>query len=179
MPPLARIRLRRVVGDRDRLDSAVTALARCSRATVTGQGWGMHRLVQAVVDQALSRRQQRRWATVAVRLMRVAFPTDFNNPATWPRYAELLPHVLAVTETAETLGIQGESTTWLLTVAGNYLWRRAELPEAATLHERALAIREARLGADHPTPPPASTTSPASWPTRATWTAPAACTSAP
>jgi tetratricopeptide repeat protein len=34
--------------------------------------------------------------------------------------------------------------------SGRYLWKRAELTEAAALLERALAIRERRLGPNHP-----------------------------
>jgi tetratricopeptide (TPR) repeat protein len=143
-------RLRHVVGDRDPLDQAVAALERFSLVTVTTQGWGMHRLVQAVVRQGLGRRQARRWATVAVRLLGEAFPFDSDDPGTWPVCAELLPHVLAVTETAQTLGIQHQATALLLDRTASYLWRRAELPEAAALHQRALAIRETYLGADHP-----------------------------
>jgi tetratricopeptide (TPR) repeat protein len=143
-------RLRRVVADRNRLDQAVAALAQFSLLTIATPGWGVHRLVQAVVRQWLGRRQARRWARIAVRLLAAAFPDDFNDPATWPVCAELLPHALVVTETAQTLGIQPRATTLVLNQAGGYLHRRAELADACALYERALAIREARRGPNHP-----------------------------
>ncbi len=143
-------RLRRVVGDRDSLHRAVAALERFSLVTIAEQGWGVHRLVQAVLRQGLSRRQVRRWATVAVRLLARAFPDDFADPATWPTCAELLPHVLAVTKTAEALGIERQATARVLNDAAGYLWRRAELAEATALVERALAIDEAAYGPNHP-----------------------------
>jgi hypothetical protein len=49
---------------------------------------------------------------------------------------------------------------------------QGDLDGARPLVECALDIYKARLGADHPTPPLASATSPASCTSRATWTAP-------
>ncbi len=149
-PALLPQRLRQAVGDRDSLDRAVAALERFSLVTVAERGWGVHRLVQAVVRQGLGRRQVRRWATIAVRLLAEAFPNDIEDPAAWPTCAALLPHALAMTETAEALGIEHQATALVLNRAAGYLWKRAELVEATALLERTLAIREARLGADHP-----------------------------
>ena len=66
-----------------------------------------------------------------------------------------------------------EATAWLLNEAGQYYWGNALIiNRRAGLLERAVAIREARLGVDHPAPRPASTTSPTFCTPRATWTAP-------
>jgi tetratricopeptide (TPR) repeat protein len=58
-------------------------------------------------------------------------------------------HALAVTGHAEALDFDLEAVGWLLNEAGLYLWQRADHRHARALFERALSIREARLGADH------------------------------
>ena len=76
-------------------------------------------------------------------------------PADWPRWALLLPHVLAA---AGHLGSAGEQPgpqmlddgSWLLDRAGTFLQVHARLADARPLLERALAIDEAAYGPDHP-----------------------------
>jgi Tfp pilus assembly protein PilF len=109
----------------------------------------MHRLLQQVIRDDLDPDQQSPAAT-ALRLIRAASPNEHTNPDAWPSYAVLLPHVLAVTGHAEALAIDPEITAWLLNGVGLYLWQRADHRQARRLFERALAIREARLGPDHP-----------------------------
>jgi tetratricopeptide (TPR) repeat protein len=135
--------LRWVAADQARFARAVAPLDRFSLVTASKQGIVVHRLVQAVVRQALGRWRTRRWAGVAVRLVDEAFPSDSQNPLTWPICAELLPHALTVTETTQALGIYREDTRSVLTKAGSYLWGRTELDQAKALFERALAIDEA------------------------------------
>ena len=72
------------------------------------------------------------------------------GPRHRPAYARLLSHVFAVTNRAEALAIDPDTTAWLLSDTGLYLWQRAEHEQARRLFERSLAIREARQGPDHP-----------------------------
>jgi tetratricopeptide (TPR) repeat protein len=111
----------------------------------------VHRLVQAVIRSQLEPEQERSWAAAALALVRAAFPARLGDPDAWPVYARLLPHALAVADYAEALDIQSEPATWLLREAGLYLWQRADYSQARVLHERAVALDEARLGSDHPT----------------------------
>jgi tetratricopeptide (TPR) repeat protein len=76
-------------------------------------------------------------------------------PEDWPRWAVLLPHVLAATGHFEPLAGPREQsgapeTSWLLDRAATYLQVHARLGEALPLAERALAITEAAYGPDHP-----------------------------
>jgi tetratricopeptide (TPR) repeat protein len=66
-------------------------------------------------------------------------------------YARTLPHALAATEHAAQLGVEPLTTARLLENAADYPHGRARYADARRLHERALAIREAHLGSDHPT----------------------------
>ena len=76
-------------------------------------------------------------------------------PEDWPRWAVLLPHVLAATSHFNPLpGPQDQpgrdDDSWLLDRAAAYLQVHARLAEARPLAERALAITEAAHGPDHP-----------------------------
>jgi tetratricopeptide (TPR) repeat protein len=140
-----------LAGDPFALDEAIAAVRRFGLVKASERTLVMHRLVQQVIRDRLDHDQQHRRAAVALRLISAAFPADHADPDAWPAYAWLLPHALAVTGHTEALGVDSERAAWLLTKAGLYLWQRADHQQARGLHERALAIYEARLGADHPT----------------------------
>jgi tetratricopeptide (TPR) repeat protein len=81
--------------------------------------------------------------------------TVMGAPQDWPRWAVLLPHVLAATGHFEHLPGPREQpgtaeVSWLLDRAAAYLQVYARLGEARPLAERALAIAEAAYGPDHP-----------------------------
>jgi Tetratricopeptide repeat len=81
--------------------------------------------------------------------------TVMGAPEDWPRWAVLLPHVLAATTRFAPLPGPGEQpgrtdTAWLLDRAATYLQVHARLGEARPLAERALSITEAAYGPDHP-----------------------------
>jgi tetratricopeptide (TPR) repeat protein len=131
------------------LDEAIGALRRFALLKASEQVLSAHRLVQQVTRDQLDATEQRRQVAVALRLVRAAFPTEHRNPDVWPAYARLLPHALAVIGHSQPLEVEPGLAAWLLNQAGLYLWQRADHPQALTLHERALTIREARLGPDH------------------------------
>jgi Tetratricopeptide repeat/NB-ARC domain len=143
-------RLVATVADPLAYQQTIAALRRYSLVKTSTDSLSVHRLVQAVVRQQLDHDEQHRWASVALHLIRAAFPTKPLDPAAWPAYARLLPHALAVTGHATTLGVDPETTAWLLAEAGRYVYERADYPQARTLQQRALTIRQAHLGADHP-----------------------------
>src|SRR6266508_6547966 len=143
-------RLAATVADPLGYQTTIAALRRYSLVKTGTDSLSVHRLVQAVVRQRLDPDQQHRWASVAVHLVRAAFPTQVLDPATWPAYARLLPHALAVIGHVTTLDVAPETTAWLLAEAGAFLTQRGDYPQARKLQVRALAIREARLGPDHP-----------------------------
>jgi tetratricopeptide (TPR) repeat protein len=93
---------------------------------------------------------------VALRLLYADAPAEIaHDPRTWPRWAALLPHVLAATahldrEPAPAAELLAD-TSWLLDLAGTYLLVHARLDDALTLFERALTINETTYGPNHPT----------------------------
>src|SRR6266566_671296 len=89
-------------------------------------------------------------------LLRADAPGEIMGaPQDWPRWAVLLPHVLAATGHLDSgAGQHGPEMmadgSWLLDRAGTYLQVHARFADAKALLERALAIDEAAHGPDHP-----------------------------
>jgi tetratricopeptide (TPR) repeat protein len=132
------------------LQEAVAGLYRYSLVDRDQAGLRMHRLVQAVVRTYLTPQERDAGAELAVRLLGEAFPTQLEEPATWPRCAQLLPHLLAATDHAMSQPAAGAAAGSLLNRATEYLGRRVELRAARAAAERALIITEAAYGPDHP-----------------------------
>jgi tetratricopeptide (TPR) repeat protein len=139
-----------VLADAMALDEAIGGLRRFGLLKASPEVVAVHRLVQQVIRDRLDPEGRHRLVAVALRLLQAAFPNAHDDPDAWPAYAELLPHALAVTGHAQELDLEPESTADLLTQAGMYLWQRADYRQARTLLERALGIREKRLGPNHP-----------------------------
>src|ERR1700677_672409 len=86
-------------------------------------------------------------------LLRADAPRQIMGaPQAWPRWAVLLPHVLAATShfNIQRQDAGGADAAGLLDSAAAYLQVHARLAEARPLAERALAIDEAAYGPDHP-----------------------------
>jgi len=92
---------------------------------------------------------------VALALLRADAPGQIMSaPQDWPRWAVLLPHVLAATGYLDSSADQHRPNTmadasWLLNRAGAYLQVHARFTDAKGLLERALAIDEAAYGPSH------------------------------
>jgi tetratricopeptide (TPR) repeat protein len=134
------------------MNQAIAALLQYSLIEKTEDALSVHRLVQAVARARLPKKARSTWAGAAVQIVDGAFPSgdDPQDVRTWPVCARLLPHALAAAGHAEALHVASEATGRLLNQAGLYLWGRAEFDEAKAALERALAIFEKVLGADHP-----------------------------
>jgi tetratricopeptide (TPR) repeat protein len=143
-------KLGRAARDELALGNAMAALYRYSLVDRDQAGLRVHRLVQAVVRDHLTQRERDAWAELAVRLLSEAFPTQLREPGTWPRCAQLIPHVLAAADHTTTQPAAAAAAGSLLNRATEYLGRRAELRAARGACERALAIIEAAYGPDHP-----------------------------
>ena len=121
-------------------------------ARVDTDGLQVHRLVQAILrDSPVSAPTNNDMTTVARRLLHGAAPADpGKDPASWPAWRELLPHVLAVTEITRDAGPNSRDLPWLLDNAGTYLLARGEPRPARALCERAHRLYQDLLGELHP-----------------------------
>jgi tetratricopeptide (TPR) repeat protein len=154
----------------------VTALADYSLAKRTPAGLQVHRLVQTALRAQYPVSEDRPQRTglmplqvpgqppwqaggplaVALRMLFADVPERIMGaPEAWPRWAVLLPHVLAAAahfdQTSSPNADVTAETPWLLHHAGAYLLVHGSPGDAKPLLERALAIDEAAHGPDHPT----------------------------
>jgi tetratricopeptide (TPR) repeat protein len=117
------------------------------------EGLSVHRLVQLVVRDSVKTDDARKtWGEVAVRLVAHGFPAEADMLAdmrTWPVCARLLPHALAAAAHAEALRAAADTTATLWHQVGRYLHGQAQFTAARTAFERAQAIQEQTLGAQH------------------------------
>ncbi len=127
-------------------------LRRRALARVGPDSLEVHRLVQAVLrDGAISISGEGDMTMVARRLLRDAVPADpWNNPASWPVWRQLLPHVLTVTDPARGADPDHNDLPWLLDRAAIYLVTRGEPQPARALFERVYQLNRDALGDDHP-----------------------------
>ncbi|MGR6967876.1 FxSxx-COOH system tetratricopeptide repeat protein [Geodermatophilus sp. URMC 61] len=87
--------LRDAAADADDLADTVGALVGYSLARRSPDGFELHRLVQAVVRQQLPPDRRQATAEQVLALLAAAHPGDPEDPARWPAYAAIAPHVLA------------------------------------------------------------------------------------
>jgi tetratricopeptide (TPR) repeat protein len=84
----------RVVADRRTRGRVLSALHQHGLARVAGGSLHLHRLTQAVLKDQLSTEKRAAAARNASVLLAAASPGSSGDPAAWPRWPDLLPHLL-------------------------------------------------------------------------------------
>jgi tetratricopeptide (TPR) repeat protein len=107
----------------------------------------VHRLVQAVMQDAMPEQERNQWTQRAVATLNAIFP-DVRNEA-WGECERLISHVLLCANVT-TDQADNQELAALLRKAAYYLYRRAQYELAEPLYQRALTISEQALGASHP-----------------------------
>ncbi len=119
-------------------------LARQSLVRIDTRGLVMHRLTQAILrDRLTSDEAATRERTEAI--LAAADPGDPPNPVTWPRWAQLMPHLL-------TADLAATNSPGLRRVACNACWYLMARGDTRTAHDLAARLRQHwrdRLGDDH------------------------------
>jgi hypothetical protein len=135
--------------DRARL---ARTLADRGLALVDGESVQLHRVPAAhlVRRSADDRPDGAGWPVWAVRLLRAAVPPDPDDPASWPGWRRLMPHVLAATDPRRALDDVAVEVGWLLHHAARFLQARGEQESARALLEDAHDLYRRRLGPDDP-----------------------------
>jgi tetratricopeptide (TPR) repeat protein/transcriptional regulator with XRE-family HTH domain len=128
------------------LDDAIGILRRYSllRRNPETKMLTIHRLVQTVLKDAMTKETHYTWAERCVRVVSRAFPeAEF---ATWSTCQQYLPHALVAAELIEQWDMQFPEAAQLLERAGTYLLDHAQFAQAEPLYRRALSIREVVYG---------------------------------
>jgi tetratricopeptide (TPR) repeat protein len=142
------------LADPPALQGAVGRLAAYSMLTADAGTLAMHRLVQAVTRTPDPDDPHRRPQAVddardqATRQLADAVP-DWQDPAQWPAWRMLLPHIDALASHAPP-DTDTEETAYLLNQAGMFLEYQGQVARAAGHLHRAFADRQRVLGEDHP-----------------------------
>jgi tetratricopeptide (TPR) repeat protein/transcriptional regulator with XRE-family HTH domain len=106
----------------------------------------LHRLVQAVLRDAMDASERQCWAERTIRAVHGVLPAvEHSN---WLQWERVLAHALACTEWIEQLGVHVSETTELLHQTGWYLTKRARYGKAEPLLEGAYRISGQEQGAE-------------------------------
>lgn len=114
------------------------------------QTLSMHRLVQAVLLDAMTDDEQKQWSRRVMAAVEAAFPDVLPSTeyATWQRGERLLPHALLCLQRPG--GPESRVLASLAYKAAQYLRARGRYTEAEPLYQRALRVYERLLGPEHP-----------------------------
>ncbi len=107
----------------------------------------MHRLVQAVVRDALDAPDRQHWVERAIRAVHAGLPSVEH--ANWPQWERLLAHAQACASWMDSQEIHLQEAAEILQQTGWYLIERARYSEAEPLLERAYQMSEQGQGAEH------------------------------
>ncbi len=137
------------------LATALGDLAAYNMITLGPETISVHRLVQAVArtpDPSDPHRQPTSIDTaryVATTLLNLTAPVDTSDPAGWPTWRSLLPHIDALAEHTDP-ATDIARTSFLLDRAAWFLREQGAITRAITYYQRALAIGERVHGPNHP-----------------------------
>ena len=137
------------VADFDEMTMAelLQPLARYSliRFDATLRTYGMHRLVQQVMRDAIARPQIRGYVERPVAALDATFPD--GEVEQWEQCDRLVPHVVAIADWLEAFDVSAARASHLLQQAGWYLSERGRYHEGALLLRHAVAVGERAHGA--------------------------------
>ncbi|WBC09463.1 FxSxx-COOH system tetratricopeptide repeat protein [Micromonospora sp. WMMA1947] len=113
-------------------------------AGTSHDGIQIHRLIQAVVRDRIDDRHLTLIRGQVATVLAAAVPNDTNDPASWPLWSTLAPHIIAIDPTTTTMDQLREAACQLML----YLLRRGEHQPALLLAERLHRHWHERLGPD-------------------------------
>jgi|SRR5450755_3774146 tetratricopeptide (TPR) repeat protein len=141
--------LEATANDAYELNRAIGELRKYSlvRRNPDGTTLSLHRLVQAVLIDAMDEQTQRQWAERTVLAVNEAFPAvDFTL---WQDCQRYLPHAQRCFALIQQWSMTFPEAAELLNKVGRFLEENGQYTEAAPFLELALAIREQTLGPEH------------------------------
>jgi hypothetical protein len=123
----------------------VARLTRQSLARVDQRGLVLHRLTQAILRDRLTIDQAAAARGCSEAILAAADPGDMGNPVTWPRWAQLMPHLLSA-------GLAATDRRELRWMACDACWYLLARGDTRTAHVLAADLHQQwrdRLGDDH------------------------------
>jgi hypothetical protein len=143
-----------VVADPLAMAVAVARVRQRAMARISADTVQVHRVPAAFLRQSVRHPVHEPadgWGAIAVRLLRAAVPPKpWSDEKVWPKWRQLLPHVLAVADARRSLDLVSDEVLWLVGKAATFLHASGENARSRPLYERAHRETRERLGADHP-----------------------------
>ncbi|MEU6796436.1 FxSxx-COOH system tetratricopeptide repeat protein, partial [Nonomuraea wenchangensis] len=153
--PIPRILLDGLDTEPSEVQHALGELAAYNMITLDSETITVHRLVQAVARTPGSEDPHRRPADIdtargqAIDLLSDALPATYSEPADWPAWRTLLPHITALAEHTPP-DADTTATAWLINRVGLFLGNQGAIHRAIDCFKRVCAAHERVLGGDHP-----------------------------
>jgi tetratricopeptide (TPR) repeat protein len=132
------------------IEKALVELDRFSLIRLTPETASVHRLLQAVEQDALGKEERTRWLEWAVRLFNAFAPGSPYDARTWGVWIPLSPHAEMLIEHTKRYGVEGLPSAAMGNQFGEFLCARGRYAKADSLCQRVLALREKALGPEHP-----------------------------
>jgi len=141
--------LQSLIANQTRFNEAIKELLTYSliQRDRTSKTLSIHRLVQAVIKDEMSKTQQAQQAEYVVRMISHLLP--FNEVAPWTRSQRYLSHALLAVEYIRQSTFTFNDARTLLNATGIYFQSRGQYGEAEPLLQKSRAITEKHLGPDH------------------------------
>lgn len=147
LPPV----LGSIAADPDRLADLVARPRAFSLVTTSGDGFSMHRLVQATLRDSLQPAEQKQWAGTAILWLDYVLPKQVADFRLWSRTGRLIGHALAAAGHGVAITVESQAVLKLLDRGATYLMNAGGQPaEIAAAREAAI-----RFGETLPEGPPA------------------------
>lgn len=131
-------------------DKLVKGLLRYSLIQRKGDELSLHRLVQMVARDQMSKELSQKWVGAAISFLSVAFAYDKNDMKTWSTSQRLLNHSQTIVEWVPEDLVLPEKTVQLLNKTAEYLSQFGNYESSLVCTQKALAISEKQLGPNHP-----------------------------
>ena len=131
-------------------NKGIRALSQHSLIEATPERLSVHRLVQAVTRDRLSKEEGRAWTEAAVAVVDGAWPEGTFDVTAWPTCERLMPHSSTCMQHAATFEVTSVATLGLANRMGFYLEGRAAYAEAEPLYRQALEGCEEVFGPKDP-----------------------------
>ncbi len=107
----------------------------------------IHRLVQAVIKDAMTQDEQRHWAELAVQSINDAFPRR-GDYTTWPLCQRYLPHAQSCAELIKQWTLTSMDAFHLLGKTADYLYQRGQYDETERLLQQLLTVQKSIVEPD-------------------------------